>query len=337
MIEPSIKPKVFVIYCTSHSYYLAVAISKNLLTRGYPVTMDNAGDVAVDVRSIFTQELTVCDFCILILTSGTADGCLAYFKSILDVTQEYGSTVIPVLAYGFEPIDYQKLIEQSDYARLEGVKPHKLSLDNFEQSIELLCNDFLVPSAISLREIADSTHKQIINEHRNYLEKLSKPTQNEMLSEAFFGYGLLAFKQENYDEAVEAFNKAIRLNNRNAMAYYYRGSALMHLIDYPNALADLSQAIKMNPSLSSAYYNRAALYNARGDLKLALDDLNKSIELHPQKSLAFKLRASIRYKIDDIRGAITDYQEYLRLNTDRNSAEWQEAEQVIRDLQELLD
>lgn len=36
------------------------------------------------------------------------------------------------------------------------------------------------------------------------------------------------------------------------------------------------------------------------------------------------------------RGAITDYQEYLRLNTDKNSPEWQEVQQVIRDLQELL-
>lgn len=302
MTQSTQKPKIFVSYCAELAYYIAISISKNLLAYDYRVVVDKTieEDTTNEVTAILAQELTVCDYCVLILTLGNADNCAAYLKHIIDLAQEHGSTIIPILVYGFELTDYQEFIKQPSYSKLADIQPHKLSLDKFEHSMAILCNNYLISHSISLNEITDSTHQQIMAEQHNFLQNMSTPTQNELMSEAFFGYGLLAFKHENYDEAVEAFNKAIRFNNQNTMAYYYRGSALIHLVDYPNALADLNQSIKLSPANSSAYYNRAMLYNARGDLRLALDDLIKSIELNPHRPLAYRLRASIRYKFDDI-------------------------------------
>src|SRR5437870_1440211 len=62
----------------------------------------------------------------------------------------------------------------------------------------------------------------------------------------------------------QRFGQAIRLNPKDAEAYYNRGNAYRRLKQDPAALNDYSAAIKLNPDDARSYTNRGSiLFDAR--------------------------------------------------------------------------
>jgi len=95
--------------------------------------------------------------------------------------------------------------------------------------------------------------------------------------------GDAAMKQENWDQAIIGYQKALEinptmpdLNQRLATAYNNRGKALVESKDYKTALDDLNKAVNLNPLLGEAYNNRAWAYNGTGDYTAAIADLNRA-------------------------------------------------------------
>ncbi len=58
--------------------------------------------------------------------------------------------------------------------------------------------------------------------------------------------------------------EAIRLDPKNAMAYYNRGRAWYAKGEYDRAIADSTEAIRLDPKNAMAYYNRGRAGAPRG-------------------------------------------------------------------------
>lgn len=64
----------------------------------------------------------------------------------------------------------------------------------------------------------------------------------------------------NYDRALADYDEAIRLNPKDANAFYNRG--VTHAMKYDNdrAIADYDEAIRLNPKDAKAFNNRGFAY-----------------------------------------------------------------------------
>ena len=95
-----------------------------------------------------------------------------------------------------------------------------------------------------------------------------------------------------YDQAIESFTKAIKLNNNLADAYTSRGHAyaIKQNPDLNHAISDFDQAIQINPLEDNAFTGRGLAYARQQKIDKAISDFNQAIKLNPQNALAYSFR-----------------------------------------------
>jgi tetratricopeptide (TPR) repeat protein len=98
---------------------------------------------------------------------------------------------------------------------------------------------------------------------------------------AFLSRGLSLAWQDDWQGAIEAFDRAVALKPGLAFAYLNRGLAYQRAGDLARAAADLDRAIKYAPYAARNYYNRGVLRRDRGDARGAQADLARAMEMDP--------------------------------------------------------
>ncbi|MFL5588082.1 MAG: tetratricopeptide repeat protein [Ktedonobacteraceae bacterium] len=107
-------------------------------------------------------------------------------------------------------------------------------------------------------------------------------TKEQWLEE---GYALWNLKR--YEEALAAFEQALRLDPNLASAYYNKGKALLDLNRPEEALAAFEQALRLDPNLTSAYHGKgAALWELKRPEE-ALAAFEQALRLDPNDALAY--------------------------------------------------
>ena len=101
-------------------------------------------------------------------------------------------------------------------------------------------------------------------------------TDAELGARAWFSIGYLHGKESRHQEAVDAYDKAIRRKPGMAKAYHNRGVMKRHLRRYEDAIADYDEAIKRDPNYAKAYYNRARARFTLGYKDEALRDFKRA-------------------------------------------------------------
>jgi tetratricopeptide (TPR) repeat protein len=117
----------------------------------------------------------------------------------------------------------------------------------------------------------------------------------EKKAEDYYLEGKDFYINGHYDQAIESFTKAIKLNNNLADAYLSRGHAyaVKPDPDLNRAISDFNEAIKINPLEDAAFTGRGLAYARQGKLDNAIADFNQAIKLNPQNPLAYSLRAMV--------------------------------------------
>lgn len=86
---------------------------------------------------------------------------------------------------------------------------------------------------------------------------------------------------QNYDEAVALYTKAIDLNPSVAIYYGNRSFAFLKTECFGYALRDASKAIELDKNYVKGYYRRAASNMSLGKFKLALKDYEAVMKARP--------------------------------------------------------
>ncbi|MGZ3305318.1 MAG: DUF3857 domain-containing protein, partial [Asticcacaulis sp.] len=90
------------------------------------------------------------------------------------------------------------------------------------------------------------------------------------------GEGATFMQQAQYDQALDRFNQALRLDPSNAKALWGRGGVFLFGRNNPAAaVADLQQAVKSDPALWQAYNAMGIAYGRLNKLPEAIDALTK--------------------------------------------------------------
>ncbi len=111
--------------------------------------------------------------------------------------------------------------------------------------------------------------------------------------EDWFKKGLTLIREQQYDEAIEAFSTAIEIIPRDFEAYNFRGLARTYLADYDGAIVDYTKALQIKAGYAEALNNRGYAWVRKGNLKQALDDFSRAIEFKPDLLDAYNSKAWI--------------------------------------------
>ena len=136
--------------------------------------------------------------------------------------------------------------------------------------------------------------------------------------------GLDAHKAGNYDEAIEFYSLAIRAGDMpdRSLAYVHnnRGATYRNLNRYNEAIEDYDAAIRLNPDYATAYYNRGIAYDRKGFHGLAIDDFDTAIRLDPDLSDAYNQRGLAYVRDGRYEIAIENFSQAIRLDPELDSA-----------------
>ncbi|XP_026468472.1 serine/threonine-protein phosphatase 5-like [Ctenocephalides felis] len=89
------------------------------------------------------------------------------------------------------------------------------------------------------------------------------------------------FKKQDYERAIDLYNKAIEANPNNAIYYSNRSISHLRTESFGYALSDASKAIDCDKTYIKGYYRRAAAHMSLGKFKAALKDFEYVVKARP--------------------------------------------------------
>ena len=105
--------------------------------------------------------------------------------------------------------------------------------------------------------------------------------------------GLAYYKEGEFDDAKDAFQKAISLNSSSAHYHYSLGQLLQDYSDldgaWVEAVHEFTKAIELDPSYVEAWYDRGSLYDKRGELEKACHDFQQVVTQMPNYAARYNL------------------------------------------------
>ncbi len=100
-----------------------------------------------------------------------------------------------------------------------------------------------------------------------------------------------AFERGDYDQAIIAWDEAIRINPNDSEVHRCRGDASLNKHELDKALSEYDEAIRLDPKNGMAYCCRGAASTAKGDFDIAIASFDAAIRLDPEiASLSFYKR-----------------------------------------------
>jgi tetratricopeptide (TPR) repeat protein len=118
------------------------------------------------------------------------------------------------------------------------------------------------------------------------------------LSAVYQRLGYAAANEQRYQEAINAYNEALKLTPQEAARIHEQRAAVeMKIQDYDKALADYSELIKLKPNEVRYYNYRAYIYELRNDLQNSLADTEKILKLDPNNQDSKTRKQRLEQKI----------------------------------------
>ena len=135
----------------------------------------------------------------------------------------------------------------------------------------------------------------------------------ESLFNAYGHRGYAYYVTGKFDQAIQDFDQAMRLNPSFAPVFSLRGNAFYGKAAYDRAILDFDEAIRLDPSVANDFNNRGNAYYSKATYDRAIQDYDEAIRLNPSFADAFKNRGNAYYAKGNYDRAIQDYDEAIRL------------------------
>ncbi len=138
-------------------------------------------------------------------------------------------------------------------------------------------------------------------------------------SRAYSNRGLIYKRENHYDEALEMYNDAIKLNKVEKDAVINRGNIYFNRRQFELAIADYNACLAIDSTTQLAIENRGSAYAALGKFDLALTDMNKAIKMDPNTENGYANRAVLYQAVNRNNEAISDFNKHMEVNHKRSA------------------
>lgn len=130
-------------------------------------------------------------------------------------------------------------------------------------------------------------------------------------TEALLKLSELYFLVQDYQQAIDFVNKALRINENLAKAYYIKGSIYRESGDTGKAISSLETATEQNNRYTDAFYDLGIIYGARRN-PIGLDYYGNVLKIDPTNKAAGYARAKLLQDIGRSDEAIKGYEAVLQ-------------------------
>jgi tetratricopeptide (TPR) repeat protein len=139
-----------------------------------------------------------------------------------------------------------------------------------------------------------------------------KPDTSRVL--IYIQSGLLKFRTNNYQGALNDFNKALTFDSTNFKIYRYKADAELKVQKIEEAIHDFSKAISLNRNDTLSFKGRGQAKFMQDKFQLALDDFNKGLSLNPQDYEMLFGKAESLFYLNKMKQAIIAYDSSINVN-----------------------
>jgi len=119
----------------------------------------------------------------------------------------------------------------------------------------------------------------------------------------YYNLGIIYFREQKFDLAVHNFKKASELNEDDAETLFNLGISYFENKEYQLAIDCLKKASSINPHDAESYYNLGISYLENGDYKLAKENFEHVVNLDPNhcsaKEALNESKKIIRTKVEE--------------------------------------
>ncbi|WP_445635308.1 Tetratricopeptide repeat protein [Nostoc sp. DSM 114161] len=147
--------------------------------------------------------------------------------------------------------------------------------------------------------------------------------QHLISSQVFFRCGESYRSMEQYEKALQHFNRAIEIYPRYMEAMAKRGETYCLMERYEDALQDFNRVIELNPQDEKTLVNRGDIYRLMERYEDALQDFNHAIDINPEYQWAMVSRGRTYCLIERYEDALQDFNRAIELDPEY---EWAIAE-----------
>ncbi|MEW5761227.1 MAG: tetratricopeptide repeat protein, partial [Candidatus Thermoplasmatota archaeon] len=142
--------------------------------------------------------------------------------------------------------------------------------------------------------------------------------------EAWLNKGSVLDDLERYNEAIEAYNKALSILPKNEMGWYNKGVIYLHLKSYQDAINSFDEATNINSKYEKAWNNKGIAYHYIEKYDDAIKCYDKVLEIKPNDEVYVNKGVALK-KLGRFAEAIRSYDSAMKLNPDRKEALYNKA------------
>jgi tetratricopeptide (TPR) repeat protein len=92
---------------------------------------------------------------------------------------------------------------------------------------------------------------------------------------------LILDKQGKMDEALESFSKSVAIDSKNAITWHNKGLTLLRLKRLPEGIECFDKAIEIKEDYAKAWYNKGRALSMIGKIKTSQECFDKARKLDP--------------------------------------------------------
>jgi len=134
--------------------------------------------------------------------------------------------------------------------------------------------------------------------------------------------GIICYRLNNYDLAIECFKKTVQLNPNFTEAYNNLGTSLQEKGQFDEAISFHQKAIQLNPNFTEAYNNLGTSLQEKGQFDEAISFYQKATQLDPNFSDAYTNMGKAFQEQGQIDKALLCYQKAVQLSPSNADAHW---------------
>jgi len=123
----------------------------------------------------------------------------------------------------------------------------------------------------------------------------------------------LHFMKQEFQQAIEDCDVALRANSTDVQLYLNRGAAQL-MVGRPDfAMSDFESGLRLKPDDADLHFNRATVHTSKGEHADAIAGYTEAIRLKPSLVAAYVNRGSTFDRLGEREKAMADYRKALEL------------------------